>query len=666
MTDLSSNQDDLPSSWLHTQLGRVVNYGRTTKVEPSDIPGDAWVLELEDIEKDSSRILQRMTFSQRQSKSTKNKFLAGDVLYGKLRPYLNKVVIADKPGYCTTEIVPIQAGLLDNRFLFYWLKHPTFLKYVEAESHGLNMPRLGTDTGNAAPFVLAPREEQTRIADQLDTLLTRINACHHRLDAIPALLKRFRKAVLDAAMSGALTDALSQSRLQAVDAACVVATRLGAEVGSAKNKVSEFLLNHQPKPAGPNMPYGWLKTHVGVVGKVSNGSTPSRGIQEYWKGTIAWVSSGEVANNEISSTKESITEAGFQNSSVRLLPAGTVLLAMIGEGKTRGQSSLLNIPACINQNIAGVVPVREVIEPKFLWYWFQRQYEATRTVGNGSGPKALNCERVRELEVFLPPINEQMEIVLRIEALFKFADNIEARHTAAVRQAQRLSPLTLAKAFRGELVQQNPQDEPASILLQRIAGKQPEKLKTTRGRPRLKKPETVEVPPVALPDWSTLPVGAWAAQVPADEHTATAQLTAVLKAWGKPMPQDTARLATLMCLQPRLLTTALRAEHATQWRRLVGDAAAPLPAQVVTLQPAFNTPWRNAISKMRARGDLVETGSGAQGTWALGPDAARVDTAGWPKGRASWVVHYLQTHGVEAVLPTLATEVQEFVHAHAA
>jgi hypothetical protein len=176
----------------------------------------------------------------------------------------------------------------------------------------------------------------------------------------------------------------------------------------------------------------------------------------------------------------------------------------------------------------------------------------------------------------------------------------------------------------------------------------------------------LELLPVALPDWTTLPPGAWSAQVSADEHTATAQLTAVLKAWGQPMPQNAARLATLLCLQPRLLTAALPAEHAAQWRRLVGDAAAPLPSQVVTLQPALNTPWRNATSKMRARGDLVESGSGAQSTWALGPDATRVDTAGWPEGRAGWVVHYLKTHGVEAVLPALATEVQEFVHARAA
>ena len=205
MSEVSINQDDLPSTWALTSLGAVVNYGSTSKAEPNEIGDGDWVLELEDIEKDSSRLLQKMTFLQRQSKSTKNCFQAGDVLYGKLRPYLNKVLIADEPGYCTTEILPLKAGHIDKRYLFYWLKHPVFLKYVEAESHGMNMPRLGTETGRAAPFVLAPRNEQTRIANQLDTLLTRVQACNDRFDAIPALLKRFRQTVLRAATSGDLT-----------------------------------------------------------------------------------------------------------------------------------------------------------------------------------------------------------------------------------------------------------------------------------------------------------------------------------------------------------------------------------------------------------------------------------------------------------------------------
>ena len=97
MSEASINQDDLPTTWALTNLGSVINYGSTSKAEPHEIADDDWVLELEDIEKDSSRLLQKMTFLQRQSKSTKNHFQAGDVLYGKLRPYLNKVLIASEP-----------------------------------------------------------------------------------------------------------------------------------------------------------------------------------------------------------------------------------------------------------------------------------------------------------------------------------------------------------------------------------------------------------------------------------------------------------------------------------------------------------------------------------------------------------------------------------------
>lgn len=659
---------EMPTGWVKVQLGELLNDivggGTPSKANTSYFQGNIPFMTVKDMH---ARFIEDTQdhITQEALEDSASTLIPADTLVVASRMSLGKIA---RPRVATAINQDLKALFLheevDKTYVEYaWRANES---RIQGMGTGTTVKGIRLEDIRRLEVPLAPSAEQVRIASLLDNLQARINGCQRGLSNVPALLKRFRQAVLDAAMTGALTDTSRPPRQQTLDANEVATARLSAEGGSAKRKVVEFLLNHPPQPAGPDLPNGWLRTHVGVIGSVTNGSTPSRGVLEYWNGDIPWVSSGEVANNEISCTRESITEAGFDNSSVRLLPVGSVLLAMIGEGKTRGQSSLLNIPACINQNVAGVIPVRELIEPKFLWYWFQRQYEATRTVGNGSGPKALNCERVRELEVFLPPINEQMEIVLRIEALFKFADSIEARHTAAVRQAQRLTALTLAKAFRGELVQQNPQDEPASILLQRIAGKQPAEVKAARGRPRVKKPETVEVSPVSLPDWSTLPAGAWAAQVPADEHTATAQLTAVLKAWNKPMPQDTARLATLLCLQPRLLTAALPAYHAAQWRRLVGDAAAPLPAQVVTLQPAFNTPWRNAISKMRARGDLVETGSGSQGTWALGPDAARVNTAGWPDGRAGWVVHYLQTHGVEAVLPTLATEVQEFVHARAA
>lgn len=224
----------------------------------------------------------------------------------------------------------------------------------------------------------------------------------------------------------------------------------------------------------------------------------------------------------------------------------------------------------------------------------------------------------------------------------------------------------LAKAFRGELVAQDPQDEPASVLLQRIAAAQAAKAQTLRGRPRAKKKDTQPLPLVAQPNWAALPDGAWAAPTDPEGHAAVVLLAAVLKTWGRPMPQMQARLATLMCQQPRLFTAALPADQAVQWCRLVGAAAEPLPAQVASFQPATNSQWRRALAGMRARGDLVESGSGPQETWVLGPGAAQIETAGWPDGRAGWIVAHLQSYGVEAILPVLELAAREFVNVKAA
>jgi type I restriction enzyme S subunit len=283
----------------------------------------------------------------------------------------------------------------------------------------------------------------------------------------------------------------------------------------------------------------------------------------------------------------------------------------------------------------------------------------------GVAVRGINIGDVRALQLPLPSLPEQTEIVRQLDAMFSLANQIEARWTAMRTHAQRLTPLTLAKAFRGELVQQDPKDEHASVLLQRLAEK-PATATTLRGRPRHKPPNTSTVSPTVQEDWAALPSGAWSAGDHPDEHATTVQLIAVLKAWGQPMPQDQARLAAVLCLQPRLFTVALPAPDAAPWRRLVGAEAEPLPASVAALQPAVNTHWRRALAGLRARGDLVASGSGPQDTWSLGPGADRVDTSGWPDGRAGWVVAYLLAHGIEALLPRLYRAAVDFVHARAA
>ena len=341
-------------------------------------------------------------------------------------------------------------------------------------------------------LIVPPINEQRRIVAKLEKLLQKVDACKERLDKIPAILKRFRQSVLAAACSGRLTEDWRKQNFD-IGYASTLLLRIkqkrqaDAKTTKEKNQVAEafkadYLLTKSEEFDLSELPESWSVCRIGTIGTVLNGSTPSRKKPEYWHGDIPWVSSGEVKNNVILSTREKITKRGYDNSSVRLLPQDTILLAMIGEGKTRGQTAILKISCTINQNIAAILLTHGLVSSEYLWRWFQFQYESTRGHGSGSGPQALNCQRVRELPFILPPLTEQYEIVRRVEALFKIADQIEERYTKARTYVDKLTQSILAKAFRGELVPQDPNDELAAELLKRI--KEERMKKDTKGNLR--------------------------------------------------------------------------------------------------------------------------------------------------------------------------------------
>jgi type I restriction enzyme S subunit len=224
------------------------------------------------------------------------------------------------------------------------------------------------------------------------------------------------------------------------------------------------------------LPNNWVVACVNDIADVSVGGTPSRTEPRYWDGGIPWVSSGEVANCRLRTTRETISQLGIENSNAKLVPAGSVLIAMIGEGKTRGQSALLEIEAATNQNVASLHIKRERADPEFVWLWALKEYENTRAVGRGGNQPALNGAKVRALQLALPPLEEQAEIVRRVQALFLLADTIQGRVSEALTGAEKLPEAILGRAFAGELVpieaelaRSGDRDyETASRLLERI------------------------------------------------------------------------------------------------------------------------------------------------------------------------------------------------------
>ena len=235
----------LPRSWVWVRVGEIFDYDAGTNRNPKELTQDRWLLELEDIEKDTSRIVERLRVSDRDSQSTKSEFAIGDILYGKLRPYLNKVVVADEPGYSTTEIVAIRPFLkLCSEYCALAFRRPDFVAYVERLGRGTKMPRLRTPDAIVAAFPLPPLAEQRRIVAKVDELMglcdrleaarasretvrdrlaaasfARLNApdpetfqadARFALDALPALtarpdqIKQLRQTILNLAVRGKL------------------------------------------------------------------------------------------------------------------------------------------------------------------------------------------------------------------------------------------------------------------------------------------------------------------------------------------------------------------------------------------------------------------------------------------------------------------------------
>ena len=159
---------EIPKSWLWCRLGSLCNYGVCLNADADEIPENAWVLDLEDIEKDTGRLLCRTIKRNRPPTSSKHIFYEGNVLYSKLRTYLNKVLVADQDGFCTSEILPLDFGKhIMPEFARCVLMSKMFLDYTAQCGYGVKMPRLGTEDGRKALFPLPPQNEQRRIIDTM-------------------------------------------------------------------------------------------------------------------------------------------------------------------------------------------------------------------------------------------------------------------------------------------------------------------------------------------------------------------------------------------------------------------------------------------------------------------------------------------------------------------
>lgn len=280
--------------------------------------------------------------------------------------------------------------------------------------------------------------------------------------------KKLRQKILDLAIHGKLVpqdpnDEPASVLLQRIRTEKERLIKEGKIKRSRKPAKTSDTPHYEQKPF--ELPQGWVWTTLGVVGEWQSGGTPSRSNKSYYGGNIPWLKTGDLNDGFILNIPESITEEAVANSSAKINPTGSVLIAMYGA--TIGKLGILTFPSATNQACCACIEFRAITQ-LYLFYFLLSQRSRFISRGGGGAQSNISKELIVNTHIPLPPLSEQQRIVIEIEKYFVLIDDIEqgkADLQTAIKQAK---SKILELAISGKLVPQNPADEPASELLKRI------------------------------------------------------------------------------------------------------------------------------------------------------------------------------------------------------
>lgn len=451
---------DTPATWTWSTIGEVTQYIQRGKSPKYAVQSALPIINQKCIRWDELQ-LQHLKYihpDQFEAWDEPRYIKPGDILWNSTgtgtvgRAYLVEEKDCTPPKVVDSHVTIVRASAgLEPRYLFAWIKSPAVQdKIVEMCDGTTNQIELSRTAIAATQIPVAPTEEQTRIANQLDTLLARINTCQRRLDNIPALLKRFRQAVLEAATTGALTQDWRE---------------------------------HNSAPE-------WTLVALSDIAEVVGGVTKDSKKQSVTDEEVPYLRVANVQRGFLDLSEIKTIRVPAAKLDKLLLEPGDVLFNEGGDLDKLGRGWVWDgqLDRCTFQNHVFRARLKDPSnQPKFISWWgnsrgldyFIRSGKQTTNLAS------INKRTLEALPISLPSPEEQKEIVRRVDALLGLAARIEARFESTRTHAQRLGPQVLAKAFRGELMPQDPSDEPASVLLAKLkTGRASAETTPARKRPK--------------------------------------------------------------------------------------------------------------------------------------------------------------------------------------
>jgi type I restriction enzyme S subunit len=341
------------------------------------------------------------------------------------------------------------------------------------QTQGVNIFHIGKDGLVRFPVPVPPLVEQRRIVAKLDALTARTARARAELDRVPMLAARYRQSVLVAAFRGELTE---RWRLSSETKVVAVTPRPAEAIRS------KFRDQTNQAFAPPFVvPRGWRWLTLPQTGELDRGKSKHRprGDKRLFGGAYPFIQTGEVraAPRYLSTCTETYSEFGLKQS--RLWGPGTVCITIAAN---IAETTILGIAACFPDSVVGFTVDAQRTLPEYVEYFLRTVRSELQQFAPATAQKNINLDTLATVRVPIAPVAEQIEIVARIDAAFAEIDHFVAKAAAARRLLDRLDQAILAKAFRGELIAQDPSDEPASVLLDRIRSERAFAPASRRGR----------------------------------------------------------------------------------------------------------------------------------------------------------------------------------------
>ena len=404
----------LPDGWKWVKLGEVCIQQREILEARSPRANGLPYLSLEDIASQSGKILLEPPFSLRsQGISTSFVFDQRHVLYGKLRPYLNKVALPDFAGRCTTEIIPLRPNEhIDRTYVAWILRRDETVEAAMREKTGSRMPRANMAELFKLPIPLPPVPEQKRIVAILNEKMAAIEKARAAAEAQLKAAEALRHAYYRRAF-GTITPLSTQS---------------GASSDSR----------------------GWRWRLLKDVARLESGHTPSRYHPEWWGGEIPWLALPDIRRLDgryAYETTEYTNKDGIANSSARILPAGTVCLSRTA---SVGFVAMMGRPMATSQDFVNWVCGPE-LDPAFLMHLFLYSREYFVSLASGAIHKTVYMPTVDQLRVLIPEVAKQKQIATRLFEQITYTERLRTDLEIQIVEINALPAALLRRAFRGEI-----------------------------------------------------------------------------------------------------------------------------------------------------------------------------------------------------------------------